>query len=64
MTLFGLGEVLGCFYIGFIVDRWGSKVAAYHNMVIMILMSGITITFIVVFKFNFLAYLMCFFWGF
>ncbi len=64
MVLFGVGEILGCFYIGFIVDRYGSKAAIFHNLVIILLMGGITFAFIIVYEFNFLAYLMCFIWGF
>lgn len=64
MVLFGVGEILGCFYIGFIVDRYGSKAAIFHNLAIMLIMGGITMAFILVYKFNFLAYLMCFIWGF
>jgi len=64
MVLFGIGEILGCFYIGFIVDRWGSKKAAFHNMVIIVIMGAITMGFISQYRFNSLAYLMCFMWGF
>ena len=63
MVLFGLGEILGCFYIGFIVDRWGSKRAAFHNIVIVLIMGGITMGFIVQYEFGALAFLMCFMWG-
>jgi predicted MFS family arabinose efflux permease len=64
MVLFGVGEILGCFYIGFIVDKWGSKMAIFHNMVIILIMGGMTFAFIAVYEFNALAFLMCFFWGF
>jgi len=64
MVLFGLGEILGCFYIGIIVDRYGSKVAIFHNIAIMLTMGGLTFAFILVYRFNALAWLMCFMWGF
>lgn len=64
MILFGLGEVLGCFFIGFIVDRYGSKVAAGFNIAIMLSMTTVTLVYSVVFNYSVLAYLMCFLWGF
>ena len=64
MVLFGVGEVLGCFFIGFFIDRYGSRVAAIVNVVIIVIMGGVTVGFILVFKYNALAFIMCFFWGF
>ena len=64
MVLFGVGEILGCFFIGFIVDRYGSKIATIFNLLIMLTMGLVTIAFIVVYEFNYLAFLMCFLWGF
>jgi MFS family permease len=62
--MFGLGEILGCFFIGYIVDKFGSRSATYVNIGIMALMSIITIVYCVLFDFGFLAFLMCFLWGF
>lgn len=64
MVLFGVGEIIGCFYIGLIVDRYGSKVATIHNLFIILIMAGFTFAFIIVYKFNWLAFVMCFMWGF
>lgn len=64
MVLFGVGEILGCFYIGAIVDKYGSKTATVCNLVNILLMIGSTIAFILIFEFNYLAWIMCFFWGF
>ena len=63
MILFGLGEILGCFFIGAIVDRYGSYNASLANIAIMFTMGVITIVYAIVFKFSFLAYVMCFLWG-
>jgi MFS family permease len=63
MVLFGFGEILGCFYIGYIVDRFGSRTASVCNVINVSLMIGITIAFIIVFEFNYLAWIMCFMWG-
>ena len=64
MIMFGLGEIFGCFFIGYIVDKFGSKIATYCNIFIMVFMTLITIIYCAVYEFNFLAYLMCFLWGF
>ena len=64
MILFGAGEILGCFFIGAIVDRYGSYRASIANVCIMFVMGLITVIYAIVNKFNFLAFLMCFLWGF
>lgn len=43
MIMFGIGEILGCFSIGAIVDKYGSKIAGLANIIIMITMTLITI---------------------
>ena len=63
MVGFGLGEIFGGFFIGWIVDRFGSKVAILCNLAIILTMFGITIGFIQVFEFNWMAWVMCFLWG-
>jgi predicted MFS family arabinose efflux permease len=64
MVLFGVGEVLGCFFIGFCVDKFGSKKSVIFNLGIITLMFGVTFIYIVKFEFGWLAFLMCFLWGF
>ena len=64
MVLFGVGEILGCFFIGFLVDKYGSKVAGAANIIIMIVMTVVTVLYAVIYKFSWLAFLMCFLWGF
>ena len=63
MVLFGVGEILGGFLIGSIVDRFGTKAAIICNLVIILIMFGVTSAFIEVYKFNALAWIMCFMWG-
>jgi len=46
MVLFGIGEIIGCFFIGTIVDKLGSKVAQICNIVLILLMTGFTIAFV------------------
>lgn len=64
MVLFGVGEILGCFFIGAIVDRLGSKVAALFNVLIIILMTIVTVVYISLEKYSWVAFLMTFLWGF
>jgi predicted MFS family arabinose efflux permease len=64
MILFGIGEVLGCFFIGWVVDHHGSYKATLVNIAIMSVMGIITVVYAAVFEFGFLAYVMCFLWGF
>lgn len=67
MVSFGVGEVLGCFFIGLFIDKIGSKVSSLVNVVLVILMGAVTIMFI---KWPgddynvYIAHVMCFFWGF
>ena len=46
MVLFGVGEVLGCFFIGFTVDKFGSKASVLFNLSIITLMFGTTFLYI------------------
>ena len=64
MSVFGVGEVFGCFFIGFIIDKFGSKRATLVILGIIVVMTGFTFAYIGVWKFGPLAYLMCFMWGF
>lgn len=64
MVVFGFGELLGCFFIGYVVDKRGSKFASCIDVIIILLMIMVTLLFLSVNKFNFLAFLMTFMWGF
>jgi len=64
MILFGIGEILGCFFIGYIVDNYGSYKATWVNVGIMTLMGISTVAYAFIYKFGLLAYVMCFLWGF
>ena len=46
MVAFGMGEIFGCFFIGFLVDKYGSKIAGLFNLVIIVIMTGISLGFI------------------
>lgn len=64
MIAFGCGEVMGCFYIGFIMDRLGSRKASYFILINIIIMTVISVIFIVINKYSALAFIMAFMWGF
>ncbi|CDW81164.1 major facilitator superfamily protein [Stylonychia lemnae] len=64
MIAFGAGEVLGCFFIGFFVDKFGSKVASVVNIILVILMTLSTLGYCIAWQYGWQAFLMCFLWGF
>ena len=43
MIAFGVGEILGCFFIGFVVDKFGSRKAAWVNVTICFVMTVVTV---------------------
>ncbi len=49
MVFFGVGEVLGCFFIGQVIDRLGSKAATVAICIIQLIMGGFTITYIIIY---------------
>jgi MFS family permease len=49
MVLLGVGEILGCFFIGGIVDKFGSRTAIVCNLICILLMIASTIWYIVVY---------------
>lgn len=63
MVVFGVGELLGCFFIGVIIDKWGSRVATVVIVIICLVMMGFTFIFLIVYEYGVWAYLMCFMWG-
>ena len=63
MVAFGVGEVLGCFFIGSIVDRFGSRKTCFVNIGICVSMTTVTLIFIGINEYSALAYVMCFLWG-
>jgi predicted MFS family arabinose efflux permease len=64
MVFFGIGEIFGCFYIGFVVDRYGSKTATVCNIINVILMTLFTLSFTIYWEYSNMALIMCFLWGF
>lgn len=60
---FGVGEILGCFFIGWVVDKFGSRKAAWVNVGICLVMTIVTLAFLLVNRYGALAYIMAFMWG-
>jgi len=46
MVAFGVGEIAGCFFIGWVVDKFGSRVAAIVNLIVMVIMTCLTLGFL------------------
>jgi len=63
MVIFGLGEVVGGILIGLVIDRKGSRYVAIVNVLVVLLMTFSTLSFLGINKFNLLAFLMTFMWG-
>ena len=64
MIGFGVGEVLGGFVLGLISDWIGMKATSFVNVAIILSMIGVTVVNILQLEYNWVAYLMCFMWGF
>ena len=64
MLVFGIGEVLGGFFIGQIIDSHGSKLVSIINVVLIVVMTFITLAFLGINQFNLLAFVMTLMWGF
>ena len=64
MIAFGCGEVMGCFFIGFIMDKMGSKKASFFILGIIVIMTGVSVVFITIDRYSALAFVMAFMWGF
>jgi MFS family permease len=63
LVAFGFGEILGCFYIGSIIDKYGSKKAVFGNVLVLIILSAYAIEFILINDYNLLTFITMFLWG-
>jgi predicted MFS family arabinose efflux permease len=64
MTAFGFGEIFGCLFIGYIVDKFGTKKAGFVILIIISIMTAFTLGVIAQYKYDFLVFAMTFAWGF
>lgn len=63
MIIFGFGEVIGGFFMGWFIDRFGAKKATLVNLGIIVLMTLATLLSITIERYNFFSFLMTFLWG-
>lgn len=63
MVLFGAGEVFGGLFIGWLVDKLGSKKTIYFNLFIITATFACTIGYLSLNSYGFLSFLMAFLWG-
>lgn len=63
MAVLGIGEIVGSFLSGYVIDKLGSKRVVVLNVSILIVMGVITCTFLLLDDFSLLAYAVTFIWG-
>lgn len=59
----GAGEMLGGLIVGKIIDVYSSKIAVFTNLTIIVIMTALSIWFIIIDNYNVLTFFMTFFWG-
>lgn len=64
MVALGVGEMVGGLFIGYIIDHFGNRKAAMANVVLILIQTAVVITYIVIYEYSWLAFLMTFLWGF
>jgi len=64
MVVFGFGEMLGCFFTGYVIDKRGSKFAAIVDLLTISSTVTVTLFFLATNEFSVFAYLVTFLWGF
>jgi len=64
MVSLGLGEIVGGFYIGQVIDKLGNKAASVSNLVFVALQTLIVLVYIYRNKYTLLVFAMTFIWGF
>lgn len=64
MVAFGVGEVVGGFCHGILIDRIGSRRTIYANLAILLIVAAVTEWSIYSMKYDWLSFFMCFAWGF
>lgn len=63
MISFGIGEVIGGFFMGWFLDRFNPKKGIITILIIIIVMIGITLWSIGIERYNFITFMMSFAWG-
>lgn len=63
MVAFGLGEMVGCLFIGYIIDRYGNKLTSIISLSFILAQTFITVLFLISNTYGPLVFLMTFTWG-
>ena len=63
MVAFGFGEIIGGLGHGVIIDKLGSKMSCLVNALVILTMTGVTLTSIIQLEYNVTTFAMCFMWG-
>lgn len=63
MVFFGIGEVIGSYFIGTLIDRYSTKMASFVLIVIDVVMIVTTIISIYRLKYDVWTFIMTFLWG-
>lgn len=63
MIGFGVGEIIGAFFQGWFIDKYSAKWGAILNMVLILITITLTVISIAIERYNFLTYVVSFFWG-
>lgn len=63
MVAFGLGEMCGSQFLGWCVDKLGARRASLVNIALMVSMGAFMLTFLLINRFTWLAFVMAFFFG-
>jgi predicted MFS family arabinose efflux permease len=64
MVLFGVADIIGGLFVGYLVDKIGSKKTCLFNTGFMVITACSTLYSIHLNELNAFSYLMCFIWGF
>lgn len=64
MTVFGLGEVLGAFFIGYLIDHFGSRSCSLVNVALVMITTVFMLEFLFINEYNVLTFVTTFMWGF
>lgn len=63
MIAFGFGDAFGGPFMGWFIDKFGGKRACFLNMVVIVIMTGVTLYSIYGEKYNWSSFVMAFMWG-
>ena len=63
MIMFGVGSMIGTIAIGYITDRFGSKIGVLFNLTSVVFMTVVSVYFIADFSYSWIAFMMALSWG-